>query len=57
MESRVKVSDTPEDGYQWRKYGQKEILNSKFPRLTFIYLFSSYDFKFVCDKYISTSLK
>ncbi|GMY08289.1 WRKY transcription factor 55 [Fagus crenata] len=24
----------PEDGYTWRKYGQKEILNSKFPRCT-----------------------
>ncbi|KAK3230410.1 hypothetical protein Dsin_002291 [Dipteronia sinensis] len=22
----------PDDGYTWRKYGQKEILNSKFPR-------------------------
>ncbi|KAM0023650.1 putative transcription factor WRKY family [Helianthus debilis subsp. tardiflorus] len=22
----------PEDGYSWRKYGQKEILGSKFPR-------------------------
>ncbi|PWA78107.1 WRKY domain-containing protein [Artemisia annua] len=34
MDSRVKVSDTPEDGYQWRKYGQKEILNSKFPSIS-----------------------
>lgn len=22
----------PEDGYTWRKYGQKEILGSKYPR-------------------------
>ncbi|XP_052184363.1 WRKY transcription factor 55-like [Diospyros lotus] len=25
----------PEDGYTWRKYGQKEILNSRFPRSYF----------------------
>ncbi|RDX68500.1 WRKY transcription factor 55, partial [Mucuna pruriens] len=24
----------PEDGYTWRKYGQKEILGSKYPRCT-----------------------
>lgn len=22
----------PEDGYTWRKYGQKEIMGSKYPR-------------------------
>ncbi|XP_020237415.1 WRKY DNA-binding transcription factor 70 [Cajanus cajan] len=28
-----KESEAPiDDGYQWRKYGQKEILNAKFPR-------------------------
>lgn len=32
IESRVKTSATIEDGYSWRKYGQKKILNSKFPR-------------------------
>ncbi|XP_031278925.1 WRKY transcription factor 55 isoform X1 [Pistacia vera] len=26
------VEIPPEDGYTWRKYGQKEILNSKYPR-------------------------
>ncbi|GJR97724.1 probable WRKY transcription factor 70 [Tanacetum coccineum] len=31
-DTRVQVSDTSEDCYQWRKYGQKAILNSKFPR-------------------------
>ncbi|PSS32481.1 WRKY transcription factor 70 [Actinidia chinensis var. chinensis] len=31
-DSRVNVSASMEDGYGWRKYGQKEILNSKFPR-------------------------
>ncbi|GJY42028.1 retrotransposon protein, putative, ty1-copia subclass [Tanacetum coccineum] len=31
MDSRVKVTDKSEDGYQWRKYGQKAILNSIFP--------------------------
>ncbi|CDP13897.1 unnamed protein product [Coffea canephora] len=25
----------PEDGYTWRKYGQKDILNSRFPRSYF----------------------
>ncbi|XP_071734363.1 WRKY DNA-binding transcription factor 70-like [Rutidosis leptorrhynchoides] len=30
--SRVKINDTSEDAYQWRKYGQKDIQNSKFPR-------------------------
>ncbi|KAI3751187.1 hypothetical protein L2E82_22234 [Cichorium intybus] len=34
-DSRVKVVDTIEDGYAWRKYGQKEILNAKFPRCYF----------------------
>ncbi|KAK9061007.1 hypothetical protein SSX86_018187 [Deinandra increscens subsp. villosa] len=32
MDSRMEVSDTIEDGYAWRKYGQKEILNYDFPR-------------------------
>ncbi|XP_057463760.1 WRKY DNA-binding transcription factor 70-like isoform X1 [Actinidia eriantha] len=31
-DSRVNVSASMEDGYGWRKYGQKGILNSKFPR-------------------------
>ncbi|MFS7958365.1 putative transcription factor WRKY family [Helianthus anomalus] len=35
VDSRVKISTTMEDGYAWRKYGQKEILNSKFPRCYF----------------------
>ncbi|KAJ0471014.1 putative transcription factor WRKY family [Helianthus annuus] len=33
--SRMEVSETIEDGYAWRKYGQKEILNSDFPRCYF----------------------
>ncbi|KAJ9539814.1 hypothetical protein OSB04_026320, partial [Centaurea solstitialis] len=32
MDAKAKFSDTIEDGYAWRKYGQKEILYSKFPR-------------------------
>ncbi|GKC08658.1 probable WRKY transcription factor 70 [Tanacetum coccineum] len=32
LDSRKEVSGTIGDGYSWRKYGQKEILNSKFPR-------------------------
>ncbi|KAD7480302.1 hypothetical protein E3N88_03438 [Mikania micrantha] len=35
MDSRTVVSDTIEDGYAWRKYGQKEIMNSNFPRCYF----------------------
>ncbi|XP_076896643.1 putative WRKY transcription factor 70 [Bidens hawaiensis] len=35
IDSRMEVSDTIEDGYAWRKYGQKEILNSNFPRCYF----------------------
>ncbi|KAI3751189.1 hypothetical protein L2E82_22236 [Cichorium intybus] len=34
-DSTVKIADTIEDGYAWRKYGQKEILNAKFPRCYF----------------------
>lgn len=33
--SWVKIVDTIEDGFAWRKYGQKEILNAKFPRCYF----------------------
>ncbi|XP_076896641.1 WRKY DNA-binding transcription factor 70-like [Bidens hawaiensis] len=35
IDSHVKVGATMEDGYAWRKYGQKEILNSKSPRCYF----------------------
>lgn len=35
IDSRVKTSVTIEDGYAWRKYGQKMILNSNFPRCYF----------------------
>ncbi|PWA53116.1 DNA-binding WRKY [Artemisia annua] len=31
-DTRVEVSNTSEDCYQWRKYGHKAILNSNFPR-------------------------
>ncbi|XP_076953646.1 putative WRKY transcription factor 70 [Bidens hawaiensis] len=31
-DSRIKIVDTIEDGCAWRKYGQKEILDAKFPR-------------------------
>ncbi|KAE9608774.1 hypothetical protein Lal_00020277 [Lupinus albus] len=31
----TKVSETTNDNHAWRKYGQKEILNSKFPRSYF----------------------
>ncbi|CAI9091890.1 OLC1v1026998C1 [Oldenlandia corymbosa var. corymbosa] len=34
-ESWVAVSPTAEDEYAWRKYGQKEILNTDFPRCYF----------------------
>ncbi|KAI7749309.1 hypothetical protein M8C21_023644 [Ambrosia artemisiifolia] len=35
IDTDVKISGTIEDGYNWRKYGQKEILNSKSPRCYF----------------------
>lgn len=34
-DSWIKLSSNKEDEYAWRKYGQKEILNSKFPRCYF----------------------
>ena len=45
-DTRVEVSiNASEDCYQWRKYGQKAILNSKFPRfftttLPHLYMFN-----------------
>ncbi|KAI3800032.1 hypothetical protein L1987_35339 [Smallanthus sonchifolius] len=35
VDSNEKISATTEDGFAWRKYGQKEILNSKSPRCYF----------------------
>lgn len=32
--------DILDDGYRWRKYGQKAVKNNKFPRLTLLPLFS-----------------
>ncbi|XP_071732246.1 probable WRKY transcription factor 54 [Rutidosis leptorrhynchoides] len=34
-DSRIIIVETMEDGYSWRKYGQKEILDTKFPRCYF----------------------
>ncbi|KAK4743185.1 hypothetical protein SAY87_001186 [Trapa incisa] len=34
-ETWTELSRTTEDNYAWRKYGQKEILNAKFPRCYF----------------------
>ncbi|KAI3427808.1 WRKY domain-containing protein [Psidium guajava] len=34
-ETRTTTSSTKDDGHAWRKYGQKDILNSKFPRCYF----------------------
>nr|AYW01724.1 persimmon protein WRKY7 [Diospyros kaki] len=31
-DSWTKISNSAQDGYAWRKYGQKEILNADFPR-------------------------
>lgn len=31
-DSRIQVSDSMEDGYAWRKYGQKAIQNANYPR-------------------------
>lgn len=35
LDSRMIVSSTTDDEYAWRKYGQKGILNSKYPRCYF----------------------
>ncbi|XP_043725857.1 probable WRKY transcription factor 70 [Telopea speciosissima] len=36
LETSIRTTSTPiEDGYSWRKYGQKEILNAKYPRSYF----------------------
>ncbi|KAK3135276.1 hypothetical protein QOZ80_5BG0416940 [Eleusine coracana subsp. coracana] len=35
MPTRVEKRSTPDDGLLWRKYGQKDILNSKYPRTYF----------------------
>ncbi|KAJ4978185.1 hypothetical protein NE237_008965 [Protea cynaroides] len=36
LETYISTTSKPiEDGYSWRKYGQKEILNAKFPRSYF----------------------
>ncbi|KAK1409273.1 hypothetical protein QVD17_35799 [Tagetes erecta] len=35
IDSREEISETIDDGYAWRKYGQKEILNSNSPRCYF----------------------
>lgn len=34
-ETRTTISPTKDDGHAWRKYGQKDILNSKYPRCYF----------------------
>ncbi|KAI6676051.1 hypothetical protein NL676_036847 [Syzygium grande] len=34
-ETRTTKSSTKDDGHAWRKYGQKDILNSKYPRCYF----------------------
>jgi hypothetical protein len=31
--------DHLEDGYRWRKYGQKAVKNSPYPRYTSIYMY------------------
>lgn len=28
-----------DDGYSWRKYGQKDILGAKYPRLVIVYIY------------------
>ncbi|GKC33345.1 probable WRKY transcription factor 70 [Tanacetum coccineum] len=34
-DTKIEVSNASEDCFQWRKYGQKAILNSKFPRFSY----------------------
>ncbi|WOL16327.1 hypothetical protein Cni_G25114 [Canna indica] len=40
------MESPPDDGYAWKKYGQKEILNSKFPRS---YYHCSHKYHYGCE--------
>lgn len=39
----------PEDGFTWRKYGQKEILGSRFPRYNSFTLLICAAFSYFCN--------
>lgn len=38
--SRTALEGSLDDGYSWRKYGQKEILGAKFPRYETFFFFT-----------------
>lgn len=40
--------DHLEDGYRWRKYGQKAVKDSPFPRYLLLYYFNNNNNKFFC---------
>jgi len=49
-QTREEESEAPiDDGHQWRKYGQKEILNAKFPRYRYMIIL-----EYLLNKYLST---
>jgi len=39
FQTRTQV-DILDDGYRWRKYGEKSVKNNKFPRFLFFFLFN-----------------
>lgn len=39
MNSESRGEVFPSDGWAWRKYGQKEILGSPYPRYKYIYIY------------------
>jgi len=41
FQTRSKV-DILDDGYRWRKYGEKAVKNNKFPRFVLFFSFQSY---------------
>ena len=49
--SKTGVEGSLDDGYSWRKYGQKDILGAKFPRLEAFFSFSHLNSSYELNKY------
>jgi WRKY DNA -binding domain len=46
--------DYLEDGYRWRKYGQKSVKNSPFPRFSLSFESCFFRFSFHCSRKINS---